>query len=72
MSENSPVDLEKLVDSKVTVFTKGRKKFKGVLTEYDDYMNLVLENAEEHQNEEKINQHELLVIKGGNIRTVVG
>lgn len=67
MSNNNEIDLEKFLKKKITVYLKGNKKLEGTLEKYDDYMNLVLKNATEHENEKEIKEHELAVIKGGNV-----
>lgn len=70
MAENEPIDLEELLNREVVVRLKGGRKLRGTITECDDYMNLVLKNAEEYKGEESWKEHELVVVKGGNIRSI--
>lgn len=70
MADESPVDLKESLNEEITAHLKGNQKLKGILLEYDDYMNLVLKKAEEYRDGELTRKHELVVVKGGNIRTI--
>lgn len=71
MSEDDNVDLQSLLDEKIIVHLKGGRKLKGTLSKYDDYMNLVLKKVEEYGREnDLVNEHELVIVKGGNARTI--
>jgi small nuclear ribonucleoprotein (snRNP)-like protein len=70
MKESSLVNLEELLNTKVTVQVKGRRKLRGTLTKYDDYMNLLLENVEELEGEEVTARHKVILVKGGNIQSI--
>jgi len=65
--ENMP-SLEKFLNSVVTVTVKDGRRLRGKLVEYDEHMNLLLENAEEIGKEKT--KHKLLLIKGGNVGEV--
>ncbi|WP_435095456.1 LSM domain-containing protein [Halarchaeum sp. P4] len=58
-----PLDvLEASLEQTVTVVLKDSKEFTGVLTGYDQHMNLVLENTEEGE--------DTTVIRGDNVVTI--
>jgi small nuclear ribonucleoprotein len=63
-------EVEKLLNEVVTVSAKDGRKFKGKLTQYDEYMNLLLEDAEEQLAEGKTKKLGLVLLKGGNISAV--
>jgi small nuclear ribonucleoprotein (snRNP)-like protein len=59
-------NLAGFLDRVVTVTSKDGRKFRGKLVGYDDYMNLLLENArDEHEG-----LHKLLILKGGNVSDI--
>lgn len=68
--KETQVDLEKFLDTTVVVRAKGGRKFRGKLTQYDDHMNLVLEEAEEFSSEGPVAKHKLILIKGGNVSAI--
>lgn len=68
--EESPMELEKLLDTIVSVSVKDGRRFRGKLTGYDAYMNLILKDAEEFSNDEQTSKHKLLLLKGGNISSI--
>ncbi len=71
MSDNDSVNFEELLEEKIVVYLKGGTRLEGNLKKYDDYMNLLLENAEEYtQKDELVNDLDRVVVKGGNIRGV--
>lgn len=70
MKNKEAVDLNELLDKKITVHLKGGQKLRGTLTKYDDYMNLVLKNVEEYEKNTPTDKHELIVVKGGNARAI--
>jgi len=70
MEEEKPIDLEKLLNTKVVVRVRDGRRLKGLLTQYDEYMNLLLENVEEYSNEEVVGRHKLMVVKGGNVQAI--
>ena len=70
MSNENAVDLEKMLDTEIVVYLKGGIRLEGNLAKYDDYMNLVLKDAEEFSEGKSMNKHELVVVKGGNIRGI--
>jgi small nuclear ribonucleoprotein (snRNP)-like protein len=61
--------LENFLNKLVTVTAKDGRKFRGKLIQYDEHMNLLLEEAEELF-KEKAAKHRLMVIKGGNVSDV--
>jgi small nuclear ribonucleoprotein len=60
-------NLQKFLEQVVLVGVKDGRKFKGKLLQYDEHMNLVLENAEEMSKEGQSRKHRLLLLKGGNV-----
>lgn len=60
-------NLQKFLDQVVLVGAKDGRKFRGKLVQYDEHMNLVLENAEEIPKEGQPIKHKLLLLKGGNV-----
>ncbi|MBS3815063.1 MAG: small nuclear ribonucleoprotein [Hadesarchaea archaeon] len=67
-SKERPLDsLSKALESKVLVGLKGGREFRGKLTSYDTHVNLVLENAEEVQEEEASRRYGTLIIRGDNV-----
>lgn len=70
MEEQKPIDLEKLLNMKVTVRIKDGRRLKGLLTQYDEYMNLLLEDVEEYLGEKVTGRRKLMVVKGGNVQAI--
>ncbi len=70
MEKPTPVNLERLLKSRIVVYVKDGRQLRGVLTQYDDYMNLLLEDVEEYAGEKLINRHKLMMVKGGNIQAI--
>jgi small nuclear ribonucleoprotein (snRNP)-like protein len=68
--KETQVDPEKLLNMIVIVSTKGGRRFRGKLTQYDAHMNLVLEEVEEFPGKEPVAKHRLVLIKGGNISSI--
>ncbi|MEM2878738.1 MAG: LSM domain-containing protein [Candidatus Hadarchaeales archaeon] len=56
--------LEKFLNSTVIVTVKDGRKFRGKLVQYDEYMNLLMENVEEIGKE---GRRAVVLIKGGNV-----
>lgn len=71
MIEDNTVDLKELLDKQITVRLKGGRELKGTLSEFDEYMNLVLKNVEEIERGETTRKHQIVVVKGGNTKTIV-
>lgn len=70
MSGERSIDLEELVGETIIANLKGRRKIQGTLDKYDDYMNLVLKKAKEFEGEELVKEHDIIVVKGGNVQTI--
>ena len=70
MEKGTQIGLEKLLNVIVVVSAKDGRRFRGKLTQYDDYMNLVLEEVEELSKEGPATKHKLILIKGGNISSI--
>ncbi len=68
--KETQVDLEKLLNAIVVVSAKDGRRFRGKLTQYDAYMNLVLEEVEEFPQEGPAAKHKLVLIKGGNVSSI--
>ena len=66
----SAVGVEKFLDAVVTVTVKDGRKFKGKLTQFDEHMNLLLEDAEELKAEGPAAKYKLILLKGGNVTAV--
>lgn len=67
-SEQRPLDtLSKAIGSTVLVSLKGGKELRGKLVSYDTHVNLVLEEAEEIQDEEASKRFGRMVIRGDNV-----
>jgi len=64
------VDLENLIDEEITVNLKGGQKLEGNLQKIDDYMNLVMKNVKEEDRDGQTREHDIVVVKGGNARTI--
>lgn len=61
------IDAEKFLNSVVTVSVKDGRKFRGKLIQYDEHMNLLLEDAEELSAEGPTAKYKLILLKGGNV-----
>jgi len=70
MEKSPPVDMGELLNKRVTVQVKSERTLKGTLKQYDDYMNLLLEDVEECEGEEVVARHKLMLVKGGNVRAI--
>ena len=68
--KETQVNLEKLLNVIVVVSVKDGRKFRGKLAQYDAYMNLVLEEAEELSKEGPIAKYKRVLIKGGNVSAI--
>jgi len=64
------MDLQKLLNTRVVVHARDGRKFHGLLTKFDEYMNLLLEDVEEHAEDKPVNRYKLLVLKGGNVQAI--
>lgn len=67
MVDKKSINFDELKGEKITVKLKSDREIKGTLTKYDDYMNLVLKNVEEYKHGEFVTDHDLVVVKGGNV-----
>lgn len=70
MARKNSIEIENLLGEEITVNLKGGQEIEGTLTEFDEYMNLVLKNAKEHRKDGEVKDHELIIVKGGNIRAI--
>jgi len=64
-SEKKIADLTGFLNQVVTVTSKDGRQFRGKLVSYDEYMNLILEEAESNDK-----HYKLLVLKGGNVSDI--
>ena len=63
-------DLEKFLNKRVTINIKDGHRLSGILSQYDEHMNLILGDVEEYFNDKLIGRHKLIFVKGGNLRTI--
>ena len=61
--------LEKCLDEEVEILLKDGRLIRGNLTGYDEYMNMVLENAEEEKREEK-KRIGTVILRGNNVVSI--
>lgn len=61
--------LERSLEGNVTIFLKDGRKIMGKLTGYDEYMNMVLDDAEEEMNDEK-RRLGTLILRGNNVVSI--
>lgn len=67
-SEQRPLDsLNKAIGSTVLVGLKGGRELRGKLVSYDTHVNLVLEDAEEVEDEEASKRFGTMIIRGDNV-----
>jgi len=64
------MDLQKLLNTRVVVHARDGRKFSGLLTQFDEYMNLLMEDVEERVEEKPVNRYKLLIVKGGNVQAI--
>lgn len=62
--------VEKFLNSVVVVTAKDGRKFRGKLTQYDEHMNLVLEDTEEISEKGTVAKYKLVLLKGGNVSAI--
>ena len=65
-----PLDvLEKAMDQKLSLLLKDSRVIEGKLTGYDEYMNIVLSDAEETMNENK-RRLGTVILRGNNVVSI--
>ncbi|MGQ4833331.1 MAG: U6 snRNA-associated Sm-like protein LSm6 [Candidatus Asgardarchaeia archaeon] len=68
MSESQPLNLlKKSINKTVIVKLKSGSEFKGKLAEMDAYMNVVLVNATEVENDQVVAEYSRIFVRGNNI-----
>ena len=68
MSESQPLNLlKKSINKTVIVKLKSGNEFKGKLAEMDAYMNVVLVNAKEVDNDQIVAEYSRIFVRGNNI-----
>lgn len=70
MEEQKPINLETLLNKRIAVRVKDGRRLKGLLTQYDEYMNLMLEDVEEYSGDKLVARHKLIIVKGGNVQAL--
>ena len=61
--------LEKSVNKKVSLLLKDNRTLQGTLIGYDDYMNMVLENTEE-TNDDQVKRLGTVILRGNNVVSI--
>lgn len=61
--------LEKSVDKRISLLLKDNRVLEGKLTGYDDYMNMVLEDTEEHAADQN-RRLGTVVLRGNNVVSI--
>jgi len=64
------IDLQKLLNTRVIVHVRDGRKLSGTLAQYDEYMNMLLEDVDEIVGDKPANKYKLLVVKGGNVQAI--
>jgi small nuclear ribonucleoprotein len=64
------IDLQKLLNMRVMVHVRDGRKLNGTLTQYDEYMNIILEDVDEVVGDKPANKYKILVVKGGNVQAI--
>jgi len=64
------IDLQKLLNTRVVVHVRDGRKLSGTLTQYDEYMNMLLEDVDEIVGDKPANKYKILVVKGGNVQAI--
>ena len=59
--------LNQTLNSRVIVELKGRREFRGTLDGFDIHMNLVLRDASESIDGEKVRDTDLIIVRGDNV-----
>lgn len=67
MSEAAGKILEESLGKTVLVKLKGNRSLRGNLNGFDQHMNLVLENADDISDAEKIQKLGLIIVRGDNV-----
>ncbi len=62
--------LERSVNKRISLLLKDGRTLTGKLNGYDEYMNMVLEDTEENQNDQ-IRRLGTVVLRGNNVVTIV-
>ena len=65
MSKHTGPDLKKYMEKNVSVKLNGNRLIKGTLRGYDQFMNLVLDNASEAGDEAK--KYRMIVVRGNSV-----
>jgi small nuclear ribonucleoprotein (snRNP)-like protein len=64
------LDLQKLLNTRIVVHVRDGRKLSGTLAQYDEYMNMLLEDVEEIFEGRPANKYKILVVKGGNVQAI--
>jgi small nuclear ribonucleoprotein len=64
------IDLKKLLNTRVIVHIRDGRKLNGTLTQYDEYMNMLLEDVDETMGDKPTTKYKILVVKGGNVQAI--
>ncbi len=62
--------LNSFINRGVTLSLRNGKEYKGTLKGFDEYANIIIADAEERSGEET-KKYRLLIIKGGNINSIM-
>lgn len=61
--------LEDLLNKRIELLLKDRRRLKATLTGFDDYMNMVLEDTEEIHNDER-RRLGMVILRGNNVVSI--
>jgi len=64
------IDLQRLLNTRIVVHVRDGRKLSGTLAQYDEYMNMLLEDVDEIVGDKPANKYKLLVVKGGNVQAI--
>jgi len=67
MSKAAGPDLKKFMDKSLAIKLNGNRRISGILRGFDQFMNLVIDNAIEEVSSEERNEIGMVVVRGNSI-----